>query len=359
MKEKALLYSALGFTALAAALTVFKVREASSSPPPRIEITSISLIESSNRLAPAEVPVQLTSADGTGGWARTEAKKQKATRVIFVSDGVATAGEIDAQKLRLHVEKLREAGVVRMDAIAIGGIRDDGFLRTIVHGVLDHDGVVLDARLGAEALARRLGEATTAGLAVKVDGARWSYPTTLEGLQSGDEVLVYAEYDANDSARPVSIDVGGQVFKPDLRTIDRPLVERAWAQAKIQSLIEEPRDNAGATKQSIIALSTRHRVLSPHTALLVLENDYDYARFNIDRTANVDILAVREGHVAVTQRGALDDKKEKSKAKEESPAKQRPLEAQGAQPPAMAWARSRSSSTTGRAASPSQSAPSS
>ena len=64
-----------------------------------------------------------------------------------------------------------------MDAIAIGGIRDDAFLRTVVRGVLDRDGVVLDAKLGADALARRLGEATSSGVPVKVEGATWSWPT--------------------------------------------------------------------------------------------------------------------------------------------------------------------------------------
>src|SRR6185436_16183688 len=167
-----------------------------------------------------------------------------------------------AQKLKSKVEALRGAGVTRMDAIAIGGIRDDGFLRTITRGVLDRDGVVLDAKLGPEALARRLGEATSSGVAVKVDGARWSWPDKLDGLQAGDEVLVYAELDGQ---RPVKIDVGGQPFAPDLRSVERPLVERAWAQAKIQSLVEAPKESAVATKQQIIALSTAHRVLSPHT----------------------------------------------------------------------------------------------
>ena len=137
----------------------------------------------------------------------------------------------------------------------------------------------------------RLSEATSSGVAVKVEGARWSWPDKLDGLQAGDEVLVYAELDPS---RAVRIDVGGQEFKPDLRTIDRPLVERAWAQAKIQSLIEAPKDSPAATKSQIVALSTSHRVLSPHTALLVLETDNDYRRFNIDRTAKIDILGVHD-----------------------------------------------------------------
>ncbi|MBX3218388.1 MAG: AgmX/PglI C-terminal domain-containing protein [Labilithrix sp.] len=248
------------------------------------------------------------------GWAADEAKKAKASRVILVTDGVATAGETDGQKLKSKVEQLREAGVARMDAVAMGGIRDDGFLRTVVRGVLDRDGVVLDAKLGADALARRLGEATSSGVAVKVEGAKWSWPDKLDGLQAGDEVLVYAELDGADAGtRGVRIDVGGQEIRPDLRTLDRPLVERAWAQAKIQSLVESPVASPAATKQEIIALSTRHRVLSPHTALLVLETDWDYRRFNIDRTANVDILAVQDGRVAVVQ-GARGWEEERQKA---------------------------------------------
>lgn len=229
-------------------------------------------------------------------WAGERAKQTRAKRVVLVGDGVATAGETDAQKLKDKVERLRDAGVERMDAIAMGGIRDDAFLRTVVRGVLDRDGVVLDAKLGADALARRLGEATSSGVPVKVEGATWSWPRTLDGLQAGDEVMVYAKVDAG---KPVKVTVGTQTFAPDLRSSDRPLVERAWAQAKIQSLVEAPTDDAATTKREIVALSTQHRVLSPHTAMLVLETDADYARFDIDRNATVDILTVRDGRIAV------------------------------------------------------------
>ena len=230
------------------------------------------------------------------GWAGEQAKRTKAKRVVLVGDGVATAGETDAQKLKEKVERLRDAGIERMDAIAVGGIRDDAFLRTVVRGVLDRDGVVLDGKLGPDALARRLGEATTSGVPVKVEGATWSWPRTLDGLQAGDEVMVYARVPAGN---PVRVSVGTQQFAPDLRSSERPLVERAWAQAKIQSLIEAPTEDAASTKREIISLSTQHRVLSPHTSMLVLETDADYARFGIDRNATVDILTVKDGRIAV------------------------------------------------------------
>jgi TonB family protein len=245
--------------------------------------------------------------EGALAWAGTQAKSKSAKRIVVVGDGVATAGETDSQKLKAKVESLRSGGVTRLDAIAVGGIRDDGFLRGMVRGVLDRDGVVLDAKLGPEALARRLGEATTSGVPVTVAGASWSWPKTLDGLQAGDEVMVFAKIDLNvDESVPLSVKVGTQEIKPDLRTVDRPLLERAWAQAKIASLVEAPTADPTTTKQEIVALSTRYRVLSPHTALLVLETDADYRRFNIDRTANVDILTVRDGRVAVMQNGRTD-----------------------------------------------------
>lgn len=231
-------------------------------------------------------------------WAKARGFEAKIKRVVILGDGVATAGETDAQKLKEHVEKLREAGIERMDAIAVGGLRDDAFLRTVVRGVLDHDGAVLDGDLGASAIARRLAEATTSGIPVEVEGADWSWPKKLDGLQAGDEVLVYAKLPAS---KNVKITVGTQQFSPDLRTAPRPLVERAWAQAKIQSLVDAPEADAATTKQQIISLSTAHRIVSPYTSMLVLETDADYRRFGIDRTAKLDILAVQNGEIAVTE----------------------------------------------------------
>ncbi|MCL2725679.1 MAG: hypothetical protein FWD69_14705 [Polyangiaceae bacterium] len=260
-----------------------------------------------------------TDFEGAIGWATETAKKTTAKRVVLVGDGVATAGETDGQRLRDRIEKLRDAGVERMDAVAMGGIRDDAFLRTIVRGVLHHDGIVLDSKLGAKAVARRLQETTTSGVPVNVAGARWSWPEKLDGLQAGDEVLVYAELDAS---KPMSITVGNQLVAPDLLTIERPLVERAWAQAKIQSLVEAPNDSTNATKQAIIDLSTRHRVLSPYTAMLVLETDADYSRFGIDRNAMVDILTVDSGRVAVTHAPRTWEERRTARKQEEKATEQ-------------------------------------
>ena len=140
-------------------------------------------------------------------------------------------------------------------------------------------------------------------MAVAVEGATWSYPTQLDGVQPGDEVLVYAELPAETPLR-IRVD-GGEAKSFDTTTADAPLVERAWAQAKIASLEAEERDHGKSPdlQKQILDLSIQKRVLSEYTALLVLETDWDYARFQIDRKALGDILAVRDGRLLWSKHG--------------------------------------------------------
>ena len=94
-----------------------------------------------------------------------------------------------------------------------------------------------------------------------------------------------------------------------LTKVDAPLVERAVAGAKIaalqQRMSEIPDDDDDARAQwrkEIVSLSTQHRVVSDHTALLVLETEADYDRYHIDRNALADILTIYRDAIAVRQR---------------------------------------------------------
>ncbi|MDB4995253.1 MAG: putative signal peptide protein [Myxococcaceae bacterium] len=280
-------------------------------------------------------------------WAHDQAKKKNAKRVVLVTDGVATAGSIEADKLRTAAAELKDAGVERLDAVTVGGIRDDATLRRLATAGLLRDGVVVDGASTPEQLARRLGEATKSGIEVKVDGATWQYPKKLDGVQAGDEVFVYAEVPA---AQAVKVSVAGAPARGvELMAADRPLLERAWAQAKIASLVDrsakEDGPRAADTKKQIIDLSVSRRVLSPYTGLLVLETEEDYARFKIDRRALADVLTVDNGRIALTKRAgtsariaqnegpadwnrnASDDRKKKDEDKSvqsESPATKAP-----------------------------------
>jgi hypothetical protein len=206
--------------------------------------------------------------------------------------------------------KLKAAGVQRLDAIAIGGIRDEASLARLAQGSMPRDGAVLSADLGSQELARRLSLATRSKLEVKVEGALQVWPTKLSGVQAGDAVLVYARLPA--AGAPLKVSIGGRVMPvgdAQLASIERPLLERAWAKASIDALqvqldqADGPAQRA-QVKKAIVDLSVKSRVLSSLTALLVLETEADYARFNIDRRALADILVVKDGRISILKRSA-------------------------------------------------------
>ena len=234
--------------------------------------------------------------------------KLRRSRVLLVTDGVATAGEITADKLRARVAALGRVGVQRLDVMAVGGIRDDVMLSRLVTAGLAHDGVVLRADDPASELVRRLTHATRSGITIAVDGAGWVWPSVVNGVQPGDEILVYADLPP---AVPFRLKVAGApvALAGVLAPTPRPLLERAWVRARIARIIEQrdtiaakDRDLAAALKKQAIDLSIQNRVLCPFTSLLVLETEQDYARFGIERRALADILTVGPSGVALLHR---------------------------------------------------------
>jgi tetratricopeptide (TPR) repeat protein len=246
--------------------------------------------------------------DGALAWLAQALPKQRATRVLLVSDGVATAGDTGAEKLRARVKALSALGVERLDVLAVGGIRDDAMLRRLVTSGLPRDGMVLDATRPADVLARKLTRATRSGVKVEIDGAGWVWPNLLDGVQPGDELVVYADLPAD---KPFRVKVAGAplALAGALASVERPLLERAWIKARIDRLSQQrdavsdsDRDLAEALKKQAIELSVKHRVLSPFTSLLVLETEQDYARFGIERRALADILTIDGGGLALLRR---------------------------------------------------------
>ena len=236
-------------------------------------------------------------------WAGATAKKSGKRRVVLVTDGVATAGATDAKGLTATVAALRASGIERVDAIATEGIRDDAGLLKLVRNQLPHDGIVVQGTELPSVIARRLDESTRSGIVVQVEGSTWSWPTKLDGVQAGDEISVYAEVPA---AQPVRVALDGKpavVVAP--RATARPLVERVVAQAQVASMLERELLTHQDLKAEITALAVRQRVLTPYTAMLVLETEADYARFHIDRRTPPVVLAIDDGKIIRVARSFL------------------------------------------------------
>jgi tetratricopeptide (TPR) repeat protein len=237
---------------------------------------------------------------------------EKYPRVLLITDGVATAGETATGELKAAVRALGARGVERLDVLAVGGLRDEAVLRELTTGNLKHDGQRIDGAAPLAEISRRLTLACRSGIKVRIDGAAWIWPETLDGVQPGDEALVYADLPAD---QPLRLTLDGRAAKlgGEVATTERPLLQRAWAQARIERLLHL-RDTAPAGDEDlrraltlqITEVSVKNRVLSPFTALLVLETEYDYARFGLDRRALADILTVGPGGLDVLARKGSD-----------------------------------------------------
>jgi tetratricopeptide (TPR) repeat protein len=247
------------------------------------------------------------------GWLgeRLNRTGHKYPRVLLLTDGVATAGETETRTLKAAVRGLGDKGVERLDVLAVGGLRDEVTLRELTTGNLAHDGQRIDGAAPLAEIARRLTLACRSGIAVKIPGATWVWPDTLDGMQPGDQTLVYADLPAG---KPLHLTLDGKPMElAGLGSAERPLLQRAWAQARIERLLHQ-RETAAASDDDlrqalgleIVEVSVKNRVLSPFTSLLVLETQYDYARFGLDRQALADILTVGPGGLEVMARKTFD-----------------------------------------------------
>lgn len=235
------------------------------------------------------------------------AKSRGYSRLLLVSDGITTAGQ---EKLG---EALQGSELQRIDVLLVGGIRDKERMASVVSDSLPQEGTLLDGDLSPRELARKLSLGVNSGIDVAVEGAKWVWPTSLDGVQPGDERLVYAAVAKPGKELSVSL-AGAKAVRIPLQAAQAgPLLTRASAVARIarlESLLAEAVEPKSKAKlaEEIVEISSQHRVLSDLTAMLVLESEYDYQRFGIDRKALSNILEVGPKGLALTARTALPKK---------------------------------------------------
>lgn len=235
--------------------------------------------------------------------ALTASTEQGHSRLLLITDGVTTAGDTSL------AQALDKSKIERLDVVLVGGIRDREKMEILVDKALVQEGLVLDGELDPRVLAEKLQRTVSSGIDISVEGAAWTWPDTLSQVQDGDERLVYAQIDGQ--SKSLSVKVGSRTLEPKAtRIADSPLLSRSAMVAQIARLeaqfseSEDP-EVQEELSQSIVALSTKHRVLSSKTALLVLETDADYARFQIDRTALSDILVVGKRGLELQNRSKI------------------------------------------------------
>ncbi len=219
------------------------------------------------------------------------------SHLVLVTDGVPTVGDTELDRLRVALDALGAAGLQRLDAVLDDTSGSDAVLKGLVQGQLENDGVITRNDRPADQQVRRLARDVLDPVSVASPGASLVWPQRVEGLQPGDAIMVYVE-GAPKGDLAVSLRGGlEQDVELESTAVPGPLVSRALAAARIEAMTaeysaaEDPTEK-DLLKAEIVEFSRTHRVISDFTAMLVLESDQDYERFEIDRDATVDILII-------------------------------------------------------------------
>jgi vault protein inter-alpha-trypsin-like protein/VWA domain-containing protein len=217
---------------------------------------------------------------------------QKPTDVIYVGDGIPTWGERDTAALAKRAQAIGapiHAGLVGKGASSelwgeLAG--RTGGRAVIVHRPVDAQRFALAATHAAEV--PRL-----EGAKIEIPGSEAvAFPTQATTLYQGDELVAFVRTPADKPAPAQLVLTGTSGGKPVKQTISlaKPVttqhVMQRWAAYQLVAL-----DQAGATREDIVALSRDAGLMSRYTSLLVLENDEAYKRFQIERKQAAEQLA--------------------------------------------------------------------
>lgn len=246
-----------------------------------------------------------------GAVLRDIAKTKPSGTVVVASDFVATLGATDRKELN---DAIKALPYMRLHALILGSREDAPTAKAITAG----RGRVVRVPF-TEQLDRRAIEAASAlegelgkSFDVADASAEWVYPTHFDDVHGDDELIVLGKTKAG--AEPAARLAGAAATELQRSTLPAgtfgPLLEREGYRAYLDYLGEreanEPSEavrRALATEQ--VRLSVEQRVVIPRTTMLVLETEWDYQRFGLDRRALASILTIDAGGIGrIDRRGA-------------------------------------------------------
>jgi tetratricopeptide (TPR) repeat protein len=218
------------------------------------------------------------------------------THVVYLGDGVATAGDADPIALNQRLRRLFEGRQGTLHAVALSSSYEPLVLKTLAslgsgsyRHVTDPQGV----RKVVRELLTEMTRPVTRITSIEIQGLRTArvYPQELPNLPNGTQQILLGRYlpEAADVEGEIVVQAtrGGeplQMVTPfHLQSLDEgnAFIPRLWARMHLDALLEQ--GDSQAIRDEVIALSEQYHIITPYTSLLVLENDEDRQRFQIPR----------------------------------------------------------------------------
>ncbi|HEX8616819.1 MAG TPA: VIT domain-containing protein, partial [Thermoanaerobaculia bacterium] len=210
---------------------------------------------------------------------------------VVISDLVPTLGATSANEIQSAASALPKNA--RVHAVILGSREDAPVARALTNGRGRVVRVPFTATIDVRELQRPLG----GNVDVADGGAEWVYPTRVSDVAAGDEVLVLGKVRAGQEVR-----LAPNAVIQRIDSAFAPLLEREAYRAYLQYLAErEAAEPSDAVRRALAAeqvkISVERRVVIPRTTMLVLENEFEYQRFGLARTALADILTIDAGGI--------------------------------------------------------------
>jgi tetratricopeptide (TPR) repeat protein len=226
-------------------------------------------------------------------------KADPSRTVVLASDLVPTLGAVASHEVQDAITALPPDATIH--ALILGSREDGPTAKAVTNGrgrivrVGFTENLEARARDAAGELRRPMG----ATFEIKDPSAEWIYPPRFEDVQVGDEVIALAK--VKPGQEPAPNFQGATATRLSAATF-APLLEREAYRAYLEYLAER---EAGESNESVrrafateqVRVSIEQRVVVPRTTMLVLESEWDYQRFGLDRRALAAILTIDAGGI--------------------------------------------------------------
>jgi Ca-activated chloride channel family protein len=232
--------------------------------------------------------------------------------VVILSDGMTEQGERQTL-LGLIGQRPRNA---RVFCIGVGNEVNRPLLEQMAQ---DSGGLAAFLSQGdnftraAKSFRRKLMTPVATGLQVDFNGLEVYdlEPKVLPNLYHGAPVRLYGRYRKSGQAQvSLKADIRGREFKQEAalnfpaQDEANPEIERMWAWKKMDRLLKDA-DRTGSRAgvvDEIVRLGEAYSIVSEYTSFLVLENDGEYKRWQIERRNALRIARDRKAQESLRQR---------------------------------------------------------
>lgn len=228
-----------------------------------------------------------TDIDGALREAMRLADRERPTVVLFLTDGLATEGEIDTAKILDNVEAAAPPNV-RIFTFGVGDDVDTFLLDQLCQtfrgaGTYVRPGQRIDDEVSS--LYNKISAPVLTNVSLEVDGVRAEemFPSApLPDLFAGTQLIIAGRYRSGGPATVRLIgELDGQrkVYTYEVSFRERAggevFIPRLWATRKIGALLNAIRLHGEDPElvDSIVRLSIRYGIITPYTSFLITEDD--------------------------------------------------------------------------------------